>query len=69
MIKISQNIEKSRGDLRKLIVTQTLERKHQLTQVWKTLKRVEQHSKKYQIGKRQSTMAYMDTSLKIHIHP
>ena len=37
-IKISQNTEKSPGDLRKLAVTQKGE-DHRLTLVWKTLKR------------------------------
>ena len=40
IIKIGQNTEKSPGDLRKLAVTQTPGRNHQLTIVWKTLKRV-----------------------------
>ena len=39
IIEISQNTEKSPGDLRKLVVTQTPVRKHQLILVWKTLKR------------------------------
>ena len=29
----------------------------------------EQHSEKYQIGKRQPIMPYMDISLKNHFHP
>ena len=39
-IKISQNTEKSPGDLRRLAVTQTLVEDHHLTLVWKTLKGV-----------------------------
>ena len=39
IIKIGLNTEKNPGDLR-LVVTQTPERNHQLTLVWKTLKRV-----------------------------
>ena len=38
IIKISQNTEKSPGDLKRLAVTQTPVRNHQLTLVWKTLK-------------------------------
>ena len=38
IIKISQNTEKSPGNLRRLAVTQTLEEDHQLTLVGKTLK-------------------------------
>ena len=37
IIKISQNNEKSSGDLRRLTVAQTPMRNHQLTLVWKTL--------------------------------
>ena len=37
-VDISQNIEKSLEDLRRLVVTQTPVRNHQLTLVWKTLK-------------------------------
>ena len=33
LVEISQNTEKSPGDLRRLAVTQTLERNHQLTLV------------------------------------
>ena len=40
LIKIDQNTEKSPGDLRGLAITQTPVRNHQLTLVWKTLKRV-----------------------------
>ena len=39
VIKIRQNTEKSPGGLRRLAVTQTPVRNHQLTLVWKTLKR------------------------------
>ena len=39
IIVISQNTEKSPGDLRRLAVTQTLVRNHRLTVVWKTLKK------------------------------
>ena len=38
-IKISQNIEKSPGDLRRLAFTLTLVRNYRLTPVWKTPKR------------------------------
>ena len=37
-MEISQNTEKSPGDLRRLVVTQTPVKNHQLTLVWKTLK-------------------------------
>ena len=37
VIKIGQNTEKSPGDLRRLAVTQTPVKIHQLTLVWKTL--------------------------------
>ena len=40
IIKIGQNTEKSPGDLRSLVVTQTLTKDHQLMMEWKTLKRV-----------------------------
>ena len=40
IVEISQNIEKNPGDLRRLAVTQTPVENHQLTLVWKTLKRV-----------------------------
>ena len=40
IIKISQNPEKSPGDLRRLAVTQNTMRNHQLILVWKTLERV-----------------------------
>ena len=40
VIKIDQNTEKSPGDLRKFAVTQTAVRKHHLTLLWKTPKRV-----------------------------
>ena len=40
IIRISQNTEKSPGDLRRFAVTQTPVENHQLTLVWKTLKRV-----------------------------
>ena len=40
IIKIGQNTEKSHEDLKKLAVTYTLEGKHWLTPVGKTLKRV-----------------------------
>ena len=39
IIEIVQNTEKSSGDLRRLVVPQTLVRNHQLTLVWKTLKK------------------------------
>ena len=39
IIENSQNTEKSPGDLRRLVVTQTPVRNHQLTLLWKTLKR------------------------------
>ena len=38
IVEISQNTEKSPVDLRRLAVTQTPMRKHQLTLPWKTLK-------------------------------
>ena len=41
-IKVGQNTEKSQGDLRRLAVTQTPMRNHQLTRMGKTLKRVKQ---------------------------
>ena len=40
IIQIGQNIEKSPGDLKRLSVSQTPVRNHQLTLAWKTLKRV-----------------------------
>ena len=40
IIKIDQNIEESPGDLRRLAVTQTSVKNHQLTQLRKTLKGV-----------------------------
>ena len=40
IIEISQNTEKSPGDLRKLAVTKTPVRNHKLTLKWKTIKRV-----------------------------
>ena len=40
IIKIGQNTEKSPGDLKRLAITQTLLRNHQLTLVWKTRKGV-----------------------------
>ena len=43
---ISYSIEKNSGDLRRLAVTQTLKRNHQLTLVWKILKRVKYNFKK-----------------------
>ena len=36
--KIGQNTEKSPGDLRRLVLTQTLSKDHKLTLVWKTHK-------------------------------
>ena len=39
IVEISQNTKKSPGDLRKLTVIQTPVRNHQLTLVWKILKR------------------------------
>ena len=41
MIKISQNTEKSPGDLKRLAVTQTPVNDHQLMLVRKTLKGIE----------------------------
>ena len=38
IIKIGQNTEESPGDLKRLAVTQTPVRNHQLTLVWKTRK-------------------------------
>ena len=38
IVEISQNIEKSPGDLRRLAVTQTSVKDYQLTLIWKTLK-------------------------------
>ena len=38
IIEIGQNTEKSPGDLRKLTVTQTPAKDHQLILMWKTLK-------------------------------
>ena len=38
IIEIDQNTEKSPGDLRSLVVTQTSVKDHQLTLMWKTLK-------------------------------
>ena len=38
IVKVGQNTEKSPGNLRKLAVTQTPVKKHQLTLVWKTCK-------------------------------
>ena len=43
IIKNGQNTEKSPGDLRRLAITQTLVRSHQLTLVWKTLKWVKHY--------------------------
>ena len=40
IIKISQNTEKCSEDLRRPAVTQTPEKNHQLTLMWKTLKGV-----------------------------
>ena len=40
IFEIGQNTTKSPGDFRKLAVTQTPVENHQLTPVWKTLKRV-----------------------------
>ena len=40
IIAIGQNIEKSPGDLRRLTVTKIRVKNHQLTPVWKTLKRI-----------------------------
>ena len=45
IIKISQNTEKSPGDLRKLAVTQTPVTSRQQMLVWKTLNRVKQSLK------------------------
>ena len=38
IIEIDQNTEKSPGDVKRLAVTQTLKKDHQLTLMWKTLK-------------------------------
>ena len=38
IVEIGQNTKKSPGDLRRLVVTQTPVKNHQLTLVWKTLK-------------------------------
>ena len=38
IIKIGQNSEESSGDLRRLVLSQTPVRNHQLTVAWKTLK-------------------------------
>ena len=38
IVKIGQNTKKGPGDLRRLAVTQTPVRNHQLTLVWKTFK-------------------------------
>ena len=35
IVEISQNTKESTGDLRKLAITQTQEKNHQLTLVWK----------------------------------
>ena len=40
IIKISQNTEKSPGNLKRFAVSKTPVRNHQLMMVWKTLKRV-----------------------------
>ena len=40
IFKIGQNTKKSPGDLKRLAVTQTPVENHQLTLVWKTIKRV-----------------------------
>ena len=40
IVEIGQNTEKSPGDLKRLAVTQTPERNHRLTLVWKTRKGV-----------------------------
>ena len=41
IIEISQNTEKSPGDMRKLAVTQSQVKNHQLKTEWKSLKREE----------------------------
>ena len=38
--EIKQNTKKSPGNMRRVVVTQTLVENHQITLVWKTLKRV-----------------------------
>ena len=38
LLKTAQNTEKSSGDLRRLVVSQTPVKNHQLTLMWKTLK-------------------------------
>ena len=39
IVVVRQNTEKSHGDLRRLLVTQTQVKGHQLTQVWKNHKK------------------------------
>ena len=43
IIENTQNTEKSPGDMKRLVVTQTIVKEHQLTLVWKTRKK--QHKK------------------------
>ena len=45
IVKIGHNTEKSPGDLRRLVVTQTPVRNHQLMLVWKILKEVGNNEK------------------------
>ena len=48
IIEIGPNTKKSQGDLRRLVITQTPVRNHQLTLIWKnTLKRERMIAKKY----------------------
>ena len=52
IVEIDQNTEKSPGDLRSLAVTQTSVSNHQLTLVWKTLKRVSSNNDNNNIKKK-----------------
>ena len=59
IIKISQNNEKSPGDLRALAVTEILKENYQLTLVWKTLKgvtirRIKQRKTNYTVANNRS---------------
>ena len=46
IIESGQNIEKSPGDLRRVAVTQTPVKNHQVTMMWKTLKGNNNNNKK-----------------------
>ena len=59
-IEIGQNTEKSFGDLRKLTVTQTPVRNHQLLLVWKTLKRVNNYRPLSEIAQSAGAVEYTD---------